>query len=173
MLPPRLFGTRDFGAANATALLMMASLSAAVFLIAQYCQLVLGYSPLSTGLRILPSTATPLLVAGTGIAMALPTAATAAISAVRPDQLGQASRANSTLQCLGGVFGVALATTVFTASGRLGTAATFTAGFRPALAIAAGLSLLGALTALTLRRAPRRLEETAYEPVPVAVLHPA
>ena len=168
MPPLRLFGTRDFAAANTTALLMMASLSAVVFLIAQYCQLVLGYSPQSTGLRILPWTATPLLiapaagrisdrigrrpvlatgmllqaaelgwfalaagatlrytamvapllVAGTGISMALPTAPTATISALRPDQLGQASGASSTLQRFGEVLGAA-ATTVFTASGRL------------------------------------------------------
>jgi EmrB/QacA subfamily drug resistance transporter len=215
MLPLRLFGSRDFAAANATALLMMGSLSAAVFLIAQYCQLVLGYSPLATGLRILPWTATPLLiapvagrisdrigrrpilaagmglqaaglgwfavvagttpryqamvapllVAGVGISMALPTVATAAMSAVRPDQLGKASGANSTVQRLGGVFGVAVATTVFTAGGRLGTAAQFTAGFRPALAVAAGMSLLGMLTALALRRRPR-VPEVAGEPVP-------
>jgi len=217
MLPVRLFVTRDFAAANATALLMIGSLSAAVFLIAQYCQLVLGYSPLATGLRILPWTATPLLiapaagrlsdrigrrpvltagmflqaaglgwfalvsgttlryaamvapllVAGAGISMALPTAATAAMSAVRPDQLGKASGANSTLQRLGGVFGVAVATTVFTASGRLGSAGQFTAGFRPALAVAAGLSLLGVLTAFGLRRAPR---QAARQPAPVPEL---
>jgi EmrB/QacA subfamily drug resistance transporter len=217
MLPLRLFGARDFAAANATALLMMGSLSAAVFLIAQYCQLVLGYSPLVTGLRILPWTATPLLiapvagrvsdrigrrpilsagmglqaaglgwfamiagtapryqalvapllVAGIGISMALPTVATAAMSAVRPDQLGKASGANSTLQRLGGVFGVAVATTVFTAGGRLGTAAQFTAGFRPALAVAAGLSLLGMLTALALRRRPRLPEVTRGSVPPV------
>ena len=35
-----------------------------------------------------------------GISMALPTAATAAMSAVRPDQLGKAAGANSTLQRL-------------------------------------------------------------------------
>jgi MFS family permease len=110
----------------------------------------------------------PLLVAGIGISMALPTAATAAMSAVRPDQLGKASGTNSTLQRLGGVFGVAVATTVFTASGRtpdLGTAAEFTAGFRPALAVAASLSLLGTLTALALRA---RRGQDAGEPVPQA-----
>ena len=217
MMPLRLFATRDFAAANATALLMMAALSAAVFLVAQYCQLVLGYSPLETGLRILPWTATPLLIApaagrlsdrigrrpvlaagmllqaaglgwfavaagaatrypalaaplllaGIGISMALPTAATAAMSADRPHQLGTASGANSTLQRLGGVFGVAVATTVFTASGRLSPATAFTVGLRPALAVAAGLSALGVLTALGLRRVPR---VSIPEPVPVAGL---
>jgi EmrB/QacA subfamily drug resistance transporter len=202
MLPLRLFRSREFAAANATALLMIAALSAAVFLIAQYCQLVLGYSPLTTGLRILPWTATPLLVApaagrisdrigrrpvlaagmllqaaglawfalvsgtaphyvamvapllvaGIGISMALPTTATAAMSAVAPHELGKAAGTNSTLQRLGAVFGVAVVTAVFTATGGLGTAAAFTAGLRPALLVAAGLSLLGALTALALRR---------------------
>jgi EmrB/QacA subfamily drug resistance transporter len=216
MLPPRLLRVRDFAAANATALLMMGALSGAVFLIAQYCQLALGYSPLATGVRILPWTAAPLLVApvagrisdragrrpvlvagmalqaaglawlagvagaapgyaamagpllvaGVGISMALPTAATAAISAVRPDQLGTASGVNGTLQRLGSVLGVAVATAVFTASGRLGTAGTFTAGFRPALATAAGLSLLGALTALALRPAVRRERPEPAVPVP-------
>jgi MFS family permease len=201
MLPPRLFRTRDFAAANATALLMIGSLSAAVFLIAQYYELVLHYSPLATGLRLLPWTATPLLVApvagrisdrigrrpvlaagmllqatglgwfaliagntpryaamvvallvaGVGISMALPTAATAAMNAVRPAELGKASGAISTLQRLGAVFGVAVVTAVFTANGRIGSAVTFTDGFRPALAVAAGLSLLGVLTALALR----------------------
>jgi hypothetical protein len=65
--------------------------------------------------------------------------------------LGKASGTNSTLQRLGAVFGVAVATAVFTANGRLGTAVTFTDGFRPALGVAAGLSLLGVLTALALR----------------------
>lgn len=201
MLPLRLFRVRDFIAANASALLMTGALFAAAFLIAQYFQLALGYSPLATGLRLLPWTATPLLiapvagrlsdrigrrpvlatglllqavglgwfalvadvqpqyaamvapllVAGIGISMALPTAATAAVSAVRPEELGKASGTNSTLQRLGAVFGVAIATAVFTAADGTGTAATFTNGFRPALAVAAGLSLLGVLTALALR----------------------
>jgi EmrB/QacA subfamily drug resistance transporter len=201
MLPLRMFRTRDFAAANATGLLMIGAITGAVFLVAQYCQLVLGYSPLGTGLRILPWTAAPLLVApaagrvsdrigrrpvmvtgmglqaaglgwfaleataalrysamvapllvaGVGISMALPTTATAALSAVRPHELGKASGANSTVQRLGAVFGVAIVTTVFTAAGRSGTVPGFAVGFRPALAAAAGLSLLGAVTALTLR----------------------
>jgi MFS family permease len=42
---------------------MSAALFSAVFLASQYFQGVLGYSPLGTGLRFLPWTATPLLVA--------------------------------------------------------------------------------------------------------------
>ncbi|MGZ4443744.1 MAG: MFS transporter [Nocardioidaceae bacterium] len=218
MLPPYLFRSRAFTAANASALLMTAALSGAVFLIAQYCQLALGYSPLTTGVRLLPWTATPLLVApaagrlsdrigrapvlaaglllqaaglawfallaaghigftgmvsallaGIGSSMALPTAATAAVSAVAPHQLGKASGVNSTMQRLGGVLGVAVVTTMFTAHGQIGTATAFTAGFRPALLLAAGLSLLGALTALALH--PTTAPATSpVHPVPNADL---
>ena len=90
----------------------------------------------------------PLLVAGVGISMALPTTATAALSAVAPADMGKASGANGTLQRFGGAFGIALATAVFAANGQLGTPVSFTAGFRPALALAAGLSLLGVVSAL-------------------------
>ena len=41
----------------------MAAITSAAFLMSQFFQLGLGYSPLGTGLRFLPWTATPLLVA--------------------------------------------------------------------------------------------------------------
>jgi hypothetical protein len=80
----------------------------------------------------------PLVVAGVGISMAIATTPTAVLSAVAPSDIGKASGTNSTLQRFGGVFGVALAPAVFVANGHLGTAASFDAGFRPALAVAAG-----------------------------------
>jgi EmrB/QacA subfamily drug resistance transporter len=201
MLPPRLFAQRTFTAAGATAFLMTATVMSAAFLISQYFQLGLGHSPLGTGLRLLPWTATPtvvaplagalsdrvgprpimaggmllqalgvggfaleatgavaysnlivpLVVAGIGISMAIPTAPAAALSAVDPADIGKASGANSTLQRFGGAFGVALVTAVFTAHGHLGSPASFQAGFRPALEAAAGLSAFGVLTALLVR----------------------
>jgi len=207
MLPLRLFRLPTFAAASATAFLMPAALFSAAFLVAQYFQFALGSSPLGTGLRVLPWTATPLvvapaagmlsdkigqrplmvaglllqavglawfalvattdvgyahlvlplLVAGVGISMALPTTPTAVLSAVAPPDMGKASGANSTLQRFGSAAGIAVATAVFAANGRLGTAASFDAGFRPALAVTAGFSLLGALTALAVggrRRLP-------------------
>src|SRR5262249_21883785 len=63
MLPLRLFRSGAFTAANATAFLMSGALNAAAFLIAQDFQVALGYSPLATGLRLLPWTATPLVIA--------------------------------------------------------------------------------------------------------------
>src|SRR5207244_2288726 len=63
MLPLRLFGSRAFAAANLTGFLMAGSIFSAAFLMSQYFQFALGYSPLATGLRLLPWTATPLLIA--------------------------------------------------------------------------------------------------------------
>jgi hypothetical protein len=45
-------------------------------------------------------------------------------------------------------------TTVFTASGRIATPSTFTDGLRPALAVAAVLSLVGAFAAVAVQRRP-------------------
>jgi hypothetical protein len=61
----------------------------------------------------------------------------------------------NTMQQFGAVFGIAIATTVFNANGSLAAAATITSGYRPALAVAAGLSVLGAVAALGIRRAAR------------------
>jgi MFS family permease len=174
------------------------------FLIAQYLQVALGNSPLQAGLRFLPMTAMPLVVAplagtqsdrigqrpvmvtgllllavglgwlalaaatgvgyvrlvlplltaGIGVSMAFATTPTAVMSAVAPADLGKASGATNTLQRFGGVFGIAIATAVFFANGHLGTPAGFDAGFHPALLLAAGLAVLGALSALAV--GPRR-----------------
>src|SRR5207249_1346353 len=63
MLPLRLFRSPTFSGAVGTGFLMMAALTAAVFLVSQYFQVVLDFSPLGTGLRVLPWTATPMLIA--------------------------------------------------------------------------------------------------------------
>ncbi|HEV8229981.1 MAG TPA: DHA2 family efflux MFS transporter permease subunit [Candidatus Limnocylindria bacterium] len=198
MLPLRLFRSRPFAAAIATVFLMTGALFSAAFLIAQYMQIGLGYSPFDSGLRVLPWTATPLLiaplggflsdrvgrrpilvlgvlmqgiglgafaliastatpyaelvvpllVAGVGISLALPVAPTVALSAVAPHDIGKASGVNSTMQRFGSAFAIAIASAVFTANGHFGTAASFTAGFNPALEVSAALSVLGAITAL-------------------------
>jgi EmrB/QacA subfamily drug resistance transporter len=63
MLPMRLFRNVNFSAGNATAFLMSGTIFAAAFLVAQYMQFGLRYSPLDAGLRVLPWTAAPLFVA--------------------------------------------------------------------------------------------------------------
>jgi len=217
MLPLRLLRVRAFTAANATGFLSMATITSAAFLMSQFFQLGLGYSPLATGLRFLPWTATPLLVApvagrlgdrignmplmaagmalqaaglgwtaldvasgarytqlvlplviaGVGISMTIPTTPTAALGAVPPADMGTASGVQSTLQRFGAVFGVAIVSAVFSASGHLGSAAGVLSGVRPALAASAGLSLLGALTALAVGR--RRERAAVVAPAELAV----
>ncbi len=198
MLPLRLLRIRAFTAANATGFMSMAAITSAAFLMSQFFQLGLGYTPLGTGLRFLPWTATPLVIApvagrladrigarplmaagmamqavglawvamdisagasygelvlplviaGVGISMVIPTTPTAALGAVPAADLGTASGVLNTLQRFGAVFGVAIVAAVFSASGHLGSAAGVFAGVRPALATSAGLSLLGAFAAL-------------------------
>jgi hypothetical protein len=53
-------------------------------------------------------------------------------------------------QRLGGVFAIAISTAVFTANGNLGTPASVTSGFKPALAACAGLALAATLSALAI-----------------------
>ncbi len=208
MLPLRLLRVRTFAAANVTAFMSFGAIMSAAFLTAQYFQLGLGYSPLTAGLRMLPWTATPMVVApvagavadrvgtrpllvaglamqaaglawvallasagpvlastggygryvvpfvlaGVGISMAIPTVPTAALSSVPPADVGQASGVTNTTQRFGGAFGIAVVSAVFAAHGHLGTAASFTAGYRPAMLGAAGLSLLGAVAAVAISR---------------------
>ena len=205
MVPLGLFRSGSFSAAVATQFLLAAAIYSAAFLTSQFFQFGLGDSPLGTGLRFLPWTGAPmviapiagavydkigarplivpgllmqaagfgwivylaarssgyasyvapLLIAGVGISMALPCVSAAGLNAVGPESLGKAAGVMNTVQQFGAVFGIAIATTVFNAHGSLAAAATITSGYRPALAVAAGLSVLGAVTALGIRRAAR------------------
>jgi EmrB/QacA subfamily drug resistance transporter len=91
-----------------------------------------------------------LLIAGVGVSMALPTVPTAVLNAVAPHELGKASGINYMMQRLGPAVAIAVASAVFAAYGRLGTAASVTDGFRPAFAACAGFALLAALSALAI-----------------------
>jgi EmrB/QacA subfamily drug resistance transporter len=63
MLPMRFFRSRTFAAANAASLFMYFGMFGAIFLLTQFFQTAQGYSPLESGLRVLPWTAMPMLVA--------------------------------------------------------------------------------------------------------------
>ncbi len=63
MVPMRFFRRRAFAAANLTSLLMSFGMFGAIFLLAQFFQIVQGYSPLEAGVRTLPWTAMPIFVA--------------------------------------------------------------------------------------------------------------
>ena len=218
MLPLRLFRVRAFTAANLTGFCMSGAIFSAAFLTAQYFQLGMGYSPMATGLRLLPWTATPmvvaplagaladrigtrpllvtglllqagglawvaalastadtgyarwvapLVIAGIGISMTVPTVPTAALGAVPPGDVGRASGVNNTMQRFGAAFGIALVSAVFAANGHFGSAASFTSGYRPAMVVSAGISLLGAAAAVAIGRR-RPVPEPAAVPVTAA-----
>ncbi len=63
MLPLGFFHDRVFASANAFSLFMWAGLFGTLFLMAQFLQIALGHSPLGAGLRMLPWTAAPVVVA--------------------------------------------------------------------------------------------------------------
>ena len=63
MVPLSLFRSRVFSAAAGTQFLMSASIFATAYVTSQYFQISRGDSPLGTGLRFLPWTMTPLLIA--------------------------------------------------------------------------------------------------------------
>jgi EmrB/QacA subfamily drug resistance transporter len=63
MLPMRFFRNRVFALANVASLLMFFGMFGSIFLLSQFFQTVQGYSPLGSGLRILPWTIMPMFVA--------------------------------------------------------------------------------------------------------------
>ena len=63
MLPLRFFKDRAFSAANGASLAMYFGMFGSIFLLSQFFQTAQGYSPLEAGLRVLPWTAMPMVVA--------------------------------------------------------------------------------------------------------------
>jgi EmrB/QacA subfamily drug resistance transporter len=63
MLPLEFFRNRTFTLANIASLLMFFGMFGSIFFLAQFFQTVQGYTPLQSGLRILPWTAMPIFIA--------------------------------------------------------------------------------------------------------------
>lgn len=63
VLPLTLFRSRSFTLANIIGITFSLGMFGAVFLLAQYLQIVMHYSPFEAGLRTLPWTAAPMVVA--------------------------------------------------------------------------------------------------------------
>ena len=214
MLPMRFFRNRTFSLANLASLFMSFGMFGAIFLLAQFFQTVQGYSPLASGVRILPWTVMPMFVApvagalsdrigghkiigvglalqalglawiaavstptipywelvgpfsisGIGMALFFAPVANVVLSAVRPEEQGQASGANNAVRELGGVFGVAVLAAVFSAYGGYGTGEHFVAGMNPAVWIGAGVVAVGSLAAFAIGRRGPRAQEQHLEP---------
>jgi MFS family permease len=182
-----------------------------VFLLAQFFQNVQGYSPFDAGLRTLPWTFMPVIVApvagllsvrtgtrpllvtgmafqalalgwmslvitptvayatlvppfilaGAGMGLFFAPIANVVLSAVRPVEEGVASGANNAIRELGGVFGVAVLASVFTANGSYASPNLYVQGLIPALQVGAVVVSLGVLAALAL---PGRLRVASAAP---------
>ncbi len=198
MLPLRFFGNRAFAATNGVSFAMFFGSFGAIFLLSQFFQTAQGYSPFEAGLRTLPWTGMPMLVApiagllsdrigsrplmaaglalqavamgwlatvsspevaysslvvpfmlaGTGMALVFAPSANAILGAVRPQEAGQASGATNAIRELGGVMGVAVLASVFSAHGSYASPQAFSDGVVAALPIAAAVLAAGAVIAL-------------------------
>src|ERR1700687_2920349 len=63
MVPPALFRSRGFIAANGVSFFLYGGLFGALFLMSQLLQTALGYSPLQARIRLLPGAPPPMSVA--------------------------------------------------------------------------------------------------------------
>jgi EmrB/QacA subfamily drug resistance transporter len=112
----------------------------------------------------------PFMLAGIGMALFFAPAANIVLSAVRPEEEGQASGANNAIRELGGVFGVAVLASVFASRGGYESAQAFSDGMNPALLIGAVVVGLGAVAAFAIpgrrpRAAEAEAEATVAEPL--------
>jgi len=198
MLPLRFFRSRGFAASNGVSFAMFFGVFGSIFLLSQFFQTAQGYSPFEAGLRTLPWTGMPMIVApiagilsdrigsrplmvaglalqsialfwlamvsspevayaslvapfviaGTGMALVFAPSANVVLSAVRPEEAGQASGATNAIRELGGVMGVAVLATVFSSHGSYASPQAFSDGVVAALPIGAAVLALGAVIAL-------------------------
>ncbi|MDX6489694.1 MAG: hypothetical protein QOK13_2309 [Gaiellaceae bacterium] len=218
MLPMRFFRNRAFALANVASLLMFFGMFGSIFLLSQFFQTVQGYSPLGSGLRILPwtimpmfvapiagalsdriggqrlmgaglvlqasglawlatvSTATvpylslvgPFVISGIGMALFWAPVANVVLSAVRPEEEGQASGSQNAIRELGGVFGVAVLASVWSHYGSYASGPSFVHGMTPALWIGAALVLAGSAASFAIPSRKRAHEAAAFVEVPEA-----
>jgi EmrB/QacA subfamily drug resistance transporter len=90
------------------------------------------------------------ILAGVGMGLFFAPIANVVLSAVRPDEEGKASGANNAIRELGGVFGVAVLASIFSANGGYATGQTFVDGLVPAMQVGTVVVAFGALAALGL-----------------------
>jgi predicted MFS family arabinose efflux permease len=110
----------------------------------------LGYvsTPTAAYSSILPA----LALGGFGISLFWAPSASVVLSSVAPDDEGIASGANNAVRELGGVFGVAVLTTIFSTHGSFASPEAFVDGMRPAFYVGAVLLAAAAAAACALPR---------------------
>ena len=101
----------------------------------------------------------PFALSGIGMAMYFAPVANVVLSAVKPEEEGQASGANNAIRELGGVSGVDVLGSIFSHYGGYQSSASFVHGVTPALYVGAAIVAIGAVAALfILRRRQRQAE---------------
>jgi hypothetical protein len=98
------------------------------------------------------------------MAMFFAPVANVVLSAVRPEEEGQASGANNAIREVGGVFGVAVLASVFSQYGGYGSPQNFVDGLSPAIWVGAAVVGVGSLISLAIPRI-RRQEQPETEVV--------
>ena len=109
----------------------------------------------------------PFMVSGIGMAMFWAPVANVVLSAVKPEEEGQASGTQNAIRELGGVFGVAVLASVWAKYGSYSSGPSFVDGMLPALWIGAAVVLAGAVAAFAIGRRRVRVEELV-EDAPLA-----
>jgi EmrB/QacA subfamily drug resistance transporter len=107
----------------------------------------------------------PMVVAGVGISMAIPSAQNSVLGSVSEEAVGKAAGTNSVMRELGGVFGIAVAVAVFAGAGSYASPQAFTDGFAPAIGVAAALALVGAIAGSFLPGHNQHVELVTATPV--------
>ncbi len=106
----------------------------------------------------------PFVLSGIGMGLFFAPVANVVLSAVRPEEEGQASGANNAIREVGGVFGVAVLGAVFSLFGNAqGTPQAFIDGFRPATIFGAAFVAVGAVAAFAIPKL-RRMAHPELEP---------
>ncbi len=101
----------------------------------------------------------PMVLAGSGMALVFAPSANAVLASVRTEQAGQASGAANSIRELGGTFGIAVLSTVFTGSGGYASGQAFVSGLVPALWVGVGVLAFGALIAAALPFSTKALQQ--------------
>ncbi|GII86763.1 MFS transporter [Sphaerisporangium siamense] len=214
LLPLSFYRSRPFVLSNLVSLAMYFGVFGSIFLLVQYLQGPLAYSPLEAGVRTLPWTLMPmflapvagllvgrvgggklmaaglglqaaalfwigtladpgreytalipaLIVAGIGMGLTFAPNSAVVLAAVRTEEHGKASGANSTIREVGGALGVAVLATVFQQSGGVvgpspAAPTAFFDGIVPALYVGAAVVAAGALAGALIPRVVRRPAE--------------
>jgi EmrB/QacA subfamily drug resistance transporter len=100
------------------------------------------------------------ILAGVGMGLFFAPIANVVLSAVRPEEEGKASGANNAIRELGGVFGVAVLASIFSANGGYATGQSYVDGLIPAMQVGAVVVAFGALAALGLGGRTRAVTES-------------